>query len=119
MSSSTAPGGRIRTPTSCAAMTPSSADELLGCHLDRWQAKPHEQRFTARNRILFVNGVAAYRGNPSAWRALAFPRGHKARESDESRQSLDAENVSAGHPCRLLHVLHRKHILGHIRDTFL
>src|SRR5205085_12681604 len=73
----------------------ATADELLGCHSDRWQAEPHEQTFRARDGILFVNEVGAYRSNPSACRVPAYPRGHKARESDEPRQSFLPTEASA------------------------
>jgi hypothetical protein len=65
-----------------------AADELLTCHLDFYGARADQHRYTARNRILLVNEAAAYNDNPSAWRVPQYPRGHRARESDEPRQSF-------------------------------
>jgi hypothetical protein len=64
------------------------ADHALTVHRTFWQAKPSEQRYPARERIIFVAEVWAYDGSPEAWRVPEFlPPGHPDRESSAARRT--------------------------------
>jgi hypothetical protein len=63
------------------------ADHALRVHRTYWQAKPPEQRYPARERIIFTCEEWAYDGSPEAWRVPEFPPGHPDRESSVARRT--------------------------------